>query len=475
MFPKRTFLAYFFAMFLLALANWLGISFGDPTIDQILYHLHYNARLGIEVGRIFLFTFIVECMVIPLVAALGAVALQLLVQELLSRMRRHRVRLAMGAVLPAAAVACGVAALAFKLSLYSWVSYKFEPDQFGARYADPARVVLKTVKPRNLVLLYVESLEATYGRQELWGRDLLEPLRKAGGVSFSNYLQAPGANWTIAAMVATQCGVPLRYATPSSMHEAGPAVPVFLPRAKCLSDILHEKGYVNVFLGGAPLTFAGKGQFLRDHKYDQLFGRHVWEAQGAPAEAFGEWGMFDDALFERAKVQLTKLHDSGKHFNLTLLTLDTHNPNGFQSPYCRRRGLRDFRDIVECTSEQVADFLEFIESSGYLRDTQVVVIGDHLSVSNPLEDKLREVGDRRIFNRLISSSPIVKNTETLVAFDFFPSILEFIGFEVVGDRLGLGYSALNTIDVPRPPDRLDAHALSGLSASATYDGLWEPR
>lgn len=42
------FLAYFAAFFLLGFSHWLGASFDNPSIDQILYHLHYSDGMGID-------------------------------------------------------------------------------------------------------------------------------------------------------------------------------------------------------------------------------------------------------------------------------------------------------------------------------------------------------------------------------------------------------------------------------------------
>lgn len=466
-----SFLAYFFGFFLLGFSHWLGASFDSPSIDQILFHLHYSDGLGFDIGRIFVLTFIVECLGFPLLLALGATALQSLLSRLLAQRSSSRVHLR-GMVLPAVAACCGVAALMLKLSVFSWVGYHFAEDRFSQAFVDPAQAQLKPGRLKNLVLIYVESLEDTYGDPRIWGRDLLQPLRGTGGASFAHYRSAPGATWTIAGMVATQCGVPLRVVSQYDVKQRSPQAPAFLPGATCLSDILHRYGYRNVFLGGAPLSFAGKGKFLQDHHYHATYGREEWLKQGVDGRAFGEWGLYDEDLYAQARAQLAQLHASGQRFNLTLLTLDTHNPHGFLSPGCRRRGVKGFEDIVECASHQVADFVRFIEQSGYLQDTNVVILGDHLAVSNPLFDVLRKVDDRRIFNRFISQQPPVKNTEEIIPFDLYPSLLEFIGIEVPGRRLGLGYSAFNGSGPAKPGVWLSDTALSSLSGSSSYAKLW---
>jgi phosphoglycerol transferase len=474
MLPIRVSAAYFVAFFLLGFAHWLGASFDNPTIDQILYHLHYSKGMGITVGRIFLVTFVAECIAFPLLLAFGATFLQALVQQLLSPSLTASGRRALDAIPSALAICGGIGGLMLQLSVASWVGYKFAPDDFATEYRNPDSVQLKPGALKNLVLIYVESLEDSYADAGVWGRDLLAPMQEAGGVSFPNYRTTPGSSWTIAAIVATQCGVPLRFVQ-TDMKQNLPQLRVFLPSATCLGDILHRYGYRNVFLGGAPLAFSGKGQFLKDHHFDVAYGREEWQRDGVEAGSFNEWGLYDDELLNRARDQLAELHATGKPFNLTLLTLDTHNPSGFRSPYCRQRGVKTFEDIVECTSSQVAGFVRFAAINGYLKDTQVVVIGDHLAKSNPLHETLSEMPNRRIFNRFISDRMPARNTDDIMPFDLFPSIVQLLGIDVPGDRLGLGYSAFNPPAVARPTARKAGLGFPALSGSKEYGRLWEQR
>lgn len=430
--------------------------------------------MGVDIGRIFVFTFLAECIAFPAVLALGAQVLQEVLLRLARRSRPGVVGQGGGMLLSSLAVICGVGVLMAKLSVFSWVGSYFGEDLFSQRFVTPPDGALQqSPQPKNLVLIYVESLEETYGDAAVWGRDLLQPLHELGGVSFADYRPAAGATWTIAAMVATQCGVPLQVVSQYEFKGGGEYNRSFLPGANCLGDVLQRHGYQNVFLGGAPLAFSGKGEFLKDHGYEVAYGREEWQKEGAGGDALSEWGLYDDELFARAKVKLARLHASGRPFNLTMLTLDTHNPYGFRSPACRRRGLKSFEDIVECTSHQTAEFVRFIRQSGYLKDTNVVVIGDHLAVSNPVYDALRNIRNRRIFNTFISEPPPVKNTESIVPFDLYPTLLEFVGFDLMGDRIGLGYSGFNTPEATRPPDRLSTLENLPLRGSRTYDKLWQ--
>jgi phosphoglycerol transferase len=459
------FLLYFGGFALVGLAGWVHSTFDNPSIEQILYHLYYSERAAVEMSEIFLFTLLGDSVVFPLLYAVMATLVHAGAVRLWPLAARW-VR-----AVPALALLAGVTAVLLQLSAFSYAAAYFAPDSFSQQYVDPRGVRLEPAASRNLVLIYVESLEDSYGDTARFRKDLLAPVRAAGGESFAAYRQVPGVSWTMAGIVGTQCGVPLRvYSEDDVKHVENRRS--FLPGAVCLGDLLHAHGYRNVFLGGAPLSFSGKGAFFRDHGYQEVRGRDEWNKAGVRSQELNEWGLYDSALFERARARLESLQAAERPFNLTLLTLDTHNPRGFMSPYCRSRGARDFEGIVSCSSEQLAAFVKFMGNKGYLANTVVVILGDHLAVPNPVYQKLQRGGERHIFNRFFVPQPLLPNTRELVHFDLFPTILDLLGLKVVGDRLGLGYSAVQDPAVPRPANRMQALAFPTLSGSATYRGLW---
>jgi len=465
------FLAYFAGVLAAALALWVDRMFGTPSIDQILYHLYYAEGAAVEMSEVFVATFLVEVLAASLVVAAIAATLHARLARGFGGWKAWAMR-----ALPHLAVLGGLAALLLQFSVFSYAAAHFEPDHFARNYVDPRDVALRPGKPRNLVLIYAESLEQTYGNTDLFGRDLLAPLRRLGGHSYPSYRQAPGATWTIAGLVATQCGVPLKVYAEHDVDRAGGGK-VFLPGATCLGDLLQAHGYRNVFMGGAPLSFAGKGAFLHDHGYAESWGRDEWLRQGPIAiRDRNAWGLYDSKLFEHARQRLAELHAAGQPFNLTLLTLDTHNPGGLLSPDCREQGINEFKGIVSCSAERIAGFVEFARERGYLEDTVVVIVGDHLAVPNSLWDQLQQAGEsRRIYNLVLAAGGPTPNTGELLHYDMFPTLLDLVGLDVAGDRLGLGYSAVGPIEVPRPADRVELLARTAWErASAGYDRLWEP-
>lgn len=470
--PERLgsrFAAYYAGIFGIALARWIGNTFGDTTLEQVLWHLRYTEHAAVQMGSLFLVEFCFEVLLFPALFALTAALVHAVLAE---RIRAWPRRVLRSAPVLTGVVAIGV--LLAQFSVFSYAAAQLGPDRFAALFVDPTRVALQPRgKPRNLVLIYAESMEKSYGDPELFGRDLLASLHAVGGFSFADYRPMPGATWTIAAMVATQCGVPLKVYSEAELRSV-PGRKSFLPGATCLGDLLQAHGWRNVFMGGAPLSFAGKGAFLRDHGYDERWGRRQWQGAGVKDGDMNEWGLTDHALFERARQRLAELHAEGKPFNLTLLTMDTHNPHGFYSPYCLSDGAGDFEGIVSCSSDQIAAFVADARRQGLLKDTTVVVIGDHLAVPNPAWEELQRAGDaRRIFNLFLADDLPEANRSELLPFDLYPSLLELVGMDVVGDRLGLGYSAFGPLQVTLPADRAASWSLAAVQGSPTYDRLWQ--
>lgn len=474
------FIIYFLSLFLIYLTIWLKENFGNPSIDQIFWHLDFNniETSDHEITDIF----IRQCIITPLKISLLLIVLEYLYNKYLCRRSYNKTldkiiktisKIIKSKKYIISILLLSIVWLLWSVSFFRYVKAQFEEDFFAKYYIHPSSVEIQPSSPlKNLVLIYVESLENSYNNVTVFDKNLISKVENIEGVSFSSYKQVLGTEWTGAAIVSTQCGLPLkRHAALYHVNEQGEKVKTFLSNAICLGDILKTYGYQNIFMGGASLNFAGKGKFLETHGYDELFGREEWLEEGVNPEDMNNWGIYDDELFSRAKIKLKELHDSNKPFNLTLLTVDTHHPYGHMSKLCRERGAVTFEDIVKCDADQVAEFVDFIKDKGYLHDTNVVVIGDHLVMGNLIIEKL-EKGDRSIFNKFISKDSFKKNREEILHFDLFPTILEFIGFDVVGDKLGLGYSGFSRENILPEENRYKDFIKSLNKNSPLYKNLW---
>ena len=483
------FITYLCAFFLASIAYWVTSNFGKASIEQVLYHAQFGMGGLVDTDVGIVRSFVNLCLLVPIAAALVLVLVEYSIALGLIYNSKHWFAKPMkmfnlrglkvfywfiGHRAPLYALIVCCAYFAFQFSISAFVHNQFGEDYFGKHYIDPATIKIEAVKPKNLMLIYVESLEDTYKDKAIFGKNLLKSLDKVNGVSFGEFKQAPGTHWTIAGITSTQCGLPLKNVSLYDGNDQGQNIKSFLPNAICLGDILHDAGYYNVYMGGDALAFAGKGKFFQDHHYDEVYGREELK-QGLSAKDMNFWGLYDDDLFVLVKAKLKQLHAKSQPFNLTITTIDTHGPDGHFSQYCKKHGVTEFKGIVECTSKQVANFVQFMQKSGYLKDTKVVILGDHLAMHNPVHKKLNSAKQRYIYNRFISNKLVTKNRENILHFDLFPTILEFIGFKIEGGKLGLGFSAIGK-DSDLPPTSIyDDMNKDLLNQSEKYLELWKEK
>ena len=278
-------------------------------------------------------------------------------------------------------------------------------------------------------------------------------------------------------IVSSQCGIPLKLTTLFKGNDIGSNTKYFLPKATCLSDVLNTLGYHNVFLNGATLQFAGINNFLKTHHYHEMLGKEEWLKQGFHDDQMTPWGLPDDLLFEAAKLKLNTLMKSQQLFNLTLLTVDTHGINGFLNQTCAKQGGKSFEDIIECSANQVADFINYVDQKGWLDQVTIVVMGDHLAMKNAAYHQLATQSPRYIFNLIVSHQKPQQNREQLLHVDVFPTILSALDVTwPSGEKLALGYSALTPLS--QPLDELDHfEAIKKINnlKSPKYNQMWSAR
>jgi phosphoglycerol transferase len=461
-------------IFLFCFSYWLHRSFGRPDLEQISYHMNFGIELMNTVDPVITRRFIRWCVLAPLIFFALLCYLERRGRGMVAK-RSLRCRAILSRVhkwFPTLLVFSATTFWMCDVSAFKYLTSDFGPDYFAANYVPPQSVPLVARKPKNLILIYIESLEQGYADRKVFGHDLLAPLTDLHGTSFASYEQAPGTGWTIAAIVATQCGLPLERVTLFDPNTQGQVINAFLKSAVCLPDLLAQQGYHNVFMGGASTRFAGKDKYLNQHHYHEVYGRDEWLKRGVPQAAMNGWGLYDGDLFSRAKTKLGELSANKQKFNLTLLTVDTHEPKGYMSASCAQRGLAGFDGVIACTAAEVADFVRYAKENGYLEDTNIVILGDHLSRKNPLTEQLEQRADRTIFNSFIAADAPTPNRAQLLHFDLMPTILEFTGFTLAEGRMGLGYSGFNQHPLPPPKARFTDMEKSLMNRSTQYMALW---
>ncbi|HET7930447.1 MAG TPA: sulfatase-like hydrolase/transferase [Rhodanobacteraceae bacterium] len=292
---------------------------------------------------------------------------------------------------------------------------------------DKSAVWASAPKPaRNLVLLYVES-----------GGFMLAPAAKYPGLvpgsqqlirqhGFLPYLDT-SSYMTIEGLVNTQCGTLIPFV---QGDESAGTFGRLVPDLTCLGDVLHRAGYRQVYYAGTSRNFAGTGQFLALHGYDEIVGKEDWRRQGVKPDP-DSYAIGDPRLFELSIAELRKLQHAGQPFNLTLFTVGTHIP-GFSYPGCAPYGdgTHRYLNAVHCDDTLITQWIAKLRQDGLLKNTLLVITGDHQVFRSA--QMLKLFGEQRVLSSHLPFIVIGADVPKAVArdgagYDIAPTIIDLLG------------------------------------------------
>ena len=318
----------------------------------------------------------------------------------------------------------------------------------------PLVITAKPGRPKNLVMLYLESLENTFEKLPTT-KAAFKPLKELRDTALyaDDIHEIEGTRYTIAGIVATQCGVPLIHFGLNHVafnHGTEYSLESFMPKVVCLGDTLANDGYTVSYMNGALLERYSKRGFLLNHGYARLFGLKSVD----PTTIDGRenvFGLNDGLLFEHVADELDHLTAAGKPFFLSILTVGTHGPNGFLDRDCSRNEneVSQLAAAIRCTGTTVKRFIAALETRGLSESTLVVVLSDHLAANhrilfdqNFVQSMAADREDRRnLF--FIRGLPPRKVSKTGSMIDVYPTILEALGYSIHGRRANFGVSLLS--------------------------------
>ena len=285
---------------------------------------------------------------------------------------------------------------------------------------------------KNVVWIYMESLERIYWDSKAFPglTPNLDRLRKQG-LDFSRFETFSGANYTMAGLFASQCGVPLftsAFAGLDTVAGNNTDVSTFHPKIACFGDVLHKAGYWQVYMGGAPIVFSNKNLFFHLHGYDEALGLQELEAEAGGKLPESGWGLYDGVLFKLALARYQKLAADRKPFNLTLLTLDTHPPDGRPSPGCPKYAAssNSMLQAVHCTDYLLGNFIDALSTQPDWKNTEVVIMSDHLMMRNDAESLFPKSYHRQPALLILNAGEGVRRAR-MYHMDIAPTVLDAMG------------------------------------------------
>lgn len=300
-------------------------------------------------------------------------------------------------------------------------------------------------KKRNLLLIYLESVEANFQDKELYEKNLLPQLSALAknNQHIDQYHKLYGTNYTKAALVSGLCGVP--YITPSpklaSIHN-------HLKNLLCISDILNNNGYETWFAKSADHKFAYTDLFYLSHGYKNVIDGFKLTQNLSKDEikknksSYG--GLSDKLLFSHI-LNLFQTQQIHEPFLFTMFTVDTHVP-GTILPYNCPELFGDVRDNILCTDKVVTDFINEFKQTPYWENTSIVILGDH-PMFKPLSVHSDKKYKRTIYNVFLNLPHELKINpkKAYTALDLAPSYLEILGINLPEKSFGLGRSIFSDI------------------------------
>ena len=275
-------------------------------------------------------------------------------------------------------------------------------------------------RPHNVVMIIMESVGAR--RLQLYNApyvDTPEMLKLAQhGIVFNKVYAAQP--YTSAAMSALFCSLyPQHGWIPTT--RSSPNIGVL-----GVADVLAQHGYQTAFVHWGELDFDHEGDFLRDHGFQEVLGKHDDESFPTDQAAFSQAAGWIQAHSKRP-------------FFLALWTQDTHHPYLVRTSHAYGVGdpnLNRYLNAVRSTDELIGSLARALDKMHLSDDTLLVITGDHgeafgehgqIAHNWTVFDE-----ETRIPLLLVNAKvfPIGVRTDDLVQqIDIGPTLLAFLGYD----------------------------------------------
>ena len=359
-----------------------------------------------------------------------------------------------------------------KLQLGSYLKNQMEDSPFiEENYVDPADVAIRfPQKKRNLIYIYMESMEMTYADAASGGAfpsNIIPELTQLSmeGENFSGDTGLlnggkvmPGTTFTMGGIFAQSAGLPLKIDLGEDFKDQRGSFnkmntqDAFFEKVTNIGDILKEEGYHNVFMLGSNATFGGRRLYFTQHGNYEINDYNWAIEQGLiPQDYYVFWGMEDAKLFAAARDRLTELSQSDEPFNFTMLTVDTHFEDGYLCALCDPEQYpgNNYANVMACSSRQTAAFIEWIKQQDFYENTTIVLCGDHTTMDSDFCNNVPATYDRRVYTAFLNADAEPADPDRCREYstlDQFPTTLAALGCTIEGDRLGLGTNLFSDED-----------------------------
>lgn len=309
---------------------------------------------------------------------------------------------------------------------------------------------VKFENKKNLIIIYVESLETTFLSKEhggAWDNELLPELYNLmnddGSIYFATdndkrgIYNTYGTSWTTASVISSTAGIPFKIPFEQSKFDEKH----YLRKVITLGDILKNQGYYNEVISGANTKFGALYDYFKIHgDYNIIDPETVSKYDiDVSYDTKGPWGFNDKYMFDLAKDRITKLASQNQPFNEIIIGIDSHPVNGFRASYTVDKFNKQYENVYATESILVSEFIYWLKEQDFYNDTTVIIVGDHLCMQTTFMQGVK-LKDRGRFNLFINSSVNTDNTKNrgIASYDLYPTIVAAMGADIKNNQIGLG-------------------------------------
>ncbi|MBR6355974.1 MAG: LTA synthase family protein [Alphaproteobacteria bacterium] len=315
-------------------------------------------------------------------------------------------------------------------------------------FAEPKNLQFELSTPRNLIVVFAESLERTFTDDKIFGQNLLPNLWQQNGSSVRGYAKLSETEWTFASIAAKLCGITYKqYFPPRTLSD----------NITCISDIMAQHGYNISYLQGSSLQFVDTRRFFAAHHFTDIEG--IEDLPRESADKLSSYKLESDKLFsikfigdilddaELLRIFRRKIEHLAQQpapFMAVVTTMNTHPYHGYISRDCPKK-YGDMRDAVLCSDSQLSAFVEWFKTQDFAANTTLIIMGDHPMMFNDVQKYLDKAKERKTLNLIWGyAAPKADINKPFNQFDWAPTLLEMAGFKWNERKFGLGTSLLST-------------------------------
>ena len=247
-------------------------------------------------------------------------------------------------------------------------------EPFGERPRAPSTLAADTKRPRNVILIVLESTSArwlslygapfdTWPRLSAEARDSLvvEHAYSHVGYTFCSLMSLAFSDYP---------GLPWRW------RPGGDA-----PLPPTLAQLVKARGYRTAYIHSGDLEWEGMGYMMEKGGFETILGAH-----DLPGPMVSSWGTRDRPLFDAVLRFIDAPEQAGRPFFVMGWTDQSHDPY-VQSPdvapvdfFPGRAGdarLNRYLNVLRDVDGAIGDLLDGLRRRGLADDTLVVITGDH--------------------------------------------------------------------------------------------------